>query len=182
MKNLSSLPDEEIVRLTREKDQELYQEIMTRYQKKLLRYANYLVNDQDLAADAVQQGFVKAYLNLNSFKLNKKFGSWLYRIVHNEAMNLVKKEKPSLDLSTQFSLKSSEDVEDHYAKKELAKLTCACLLSIPLKYREPLTLYFLEGYSYQEISDILRLPVSTVGVRLSRGKKYLKEVCQIQNQ
>lgn len=178
MSKLTSLSDEKVVELVRTQDQELYQEIMTRYQQKLTRYANYLVNDQYLAEDAVQQAFVKAYLNLKSFKLDQSFSSWIYRITHNEAMNLVKKERPSLDLMTQFSLASRDDVEDDYIKLELKSLTQDCLFKIPLKYREPLTLFFLENYSYNEISDILRLPTSTVGVRLSRGKKYLKEVCQ----
>ncbi len=180
MNKLSTLTDTQVVGLVRTDDKELFAEIMTRYQKRLLRYANYLLSDSSHADDAVQQGFIKAYINLQSFDTKKKFSSWLYRIVHNEAMNIVKKNKPVADIMTQFSLTTNENVEDDYARRELSSLTHNCLAKIPLLYREPLTLYFIEDYSYKEISDILRIPTSTVGVRLSRGKKYLKEICQKQ--
>jgi len=177
MHKLSTLTDEQVVELVRTKDQELFSEIILRYQSRLTRYANYLLTDQDQADDAVQQAFIKSFINLQSFDTKKKFSSWLYRITHNEAMNIVKINKPNLDISVQDSLQTAENIEDDYARKELTTLTSACLQKIPLRYREPLTLYFIDDYSYREISDILRLPTNTVGTRISRGKKYLKEIC-----
>ena len=88
MTKLSKLSDEEIVELVRRKNKNFYAQLISRYQKKLLRYANYLIADEDLAADAVQEAFIKAYINLHAFNLKLKFSSWLYRITHNQAIDL----------------------------------------------------------------------------------------------
>ena len=71
----------------RTKDQELYGEVVRRYQDKLLRYADYLMQNESRAADVTQNAFIKAFINLNSFDTGKKFSSWIYRITHNEAIN-----------------------------------------------------------------------------------------------
>ena len=87
--------DEELVEIVRSEDKELYSELVYRYEDKLVRYANYLIGDEHKAADAVQEAFIKAFINIKSFDLKKKFSSWIYRIVHNESINLVKKDKKS---------------------------------------------------------------------------------------
>ena len=87
------LSDEELVMVIREQDQEQYAEIVNRYQDRLLRYALRLTNDRELAQDAVQKAFIKAFVNLHSFDTERKFSSWIYRIVHNESMNVLRKDK-----------------------------------------------------------------------------------------
>ncbi|MDD5681357.1 MAG: sigma-70 family RNA polymerase sigma factor, partial [Candidatus Omnitrophica bacterium] len=79
--------------IVRTKNKEVYAEIIKRYQTKLIRYATYITNDGSMGADAVQESFTKAYVNLNSFNIKKKFSSWIYRIVHNETMNIINKQK-----------------------------------------------------------------------------------------
>ena len=91
MQDINKLSDEELVELVRTKDQELYAHIVNRYQNQLLRYSTYLIGDSDKAQDAVQTTFIKAFQNLQSFNTNKKFSSWIYRICHNESINLAKK-------------------------------------------------------------------------------------------
>lgn len=178
MSDLPKLSDEQIIKKVREKDKELYREIILRYQKKLLRYANYLLSDSYQAADIVQESFIKAYINLNSFNLNKKFSSWIYRIVHNQAMDYFKKNKIQYSLESHFDLDSGINLEDNLIKKELEKNTRQCLSQIPLLYKEPLSLYFLEEKNYEEISDILKIPISTVGTRISRAKILMEKICQ----
>ena len=93
MQELQKYSDEELVEIIKSKDKEIFAEIIKRYEKKLLRYANYLLNDSDKASDVVQESFIKAYVNLNSFNNKFKFSSWIYRIVHNEAINHINKNK-----------------------------------------------------------------------------------------
>ena len=176
----SHLSDEKLVELVRTKDQELYAEVVRRYQDKLLRYATRICGDEHLASDAVQQAFIKAFKNLNSFKTNKKFSSWLYRIAHNEAINLIKKENKAFSISDWLaeSLPATDKIETDTINKLEAERVSKCLSSLSLKYRSVLNLYYLEEKSYQEISEILRLPTSTVGVRLKRGKLKLQQICQ----
>lgn len=178
MSNTQNLSDEEIVRYVCQKDKELYSEIIKRYQQKLLRYVNYLVGESSLAEDIVQETFIKAYVNLNSFNLKKKFSSWIYRIAHNEAMNNLTKNKKKVSLNSIFDFDSGINVEDEFSKKEIQAMVHKCLGEMPAHYKEPLVLYFLEGKSYEEISDILRLAIGTVGTRINRAKVLMKKICQ----
>ncbi len=178
MKNILKMTDEEIVGIVTKNDKELYSEIVKRYEEKLLRYAGYLVSDSHLAADIVQESFIKAYINLNGFDRKKKFSSWIYRIVHNEAMNAVKKQKKHTSINENIDFDSGVDLEDEIIVKEMKQRAHECLERMPIIYREPLSLFYLEEKSYEEISDILRMPVGTVGTRVNRGKILMKKICQ----
>lgn len=172
------LSDEEIVKKVRTSDQELYSVIIQRYQNKLLRYANSLIRDENRAVDIVQESFVKAFINLNSFNDSMKFSSWIYRIVHNQTINLIKKHKMEIPLLEDWDFKSEEDIEDDFEQKEMVLEVNRCLKDIPLLYSEPLSLYYIDEKSYKEISEILRIPMGTVAVRINRAKKIMKNLCQ----
>lgn len=176
------LSDEELVRVVREKDKELYRKVIERYEEKLLRYAGYLVGDYEVAADVVQESFIKAYQNLWSFDVKRKFSSWIYRIVHNQAVNSMKKRSKEIQIEDiewlSGEVEGNGNVEEQFEEKELAEMIGECMEKLPLKYSEPLTLYFIEEKKYEEISDILRIPVGTVGIRISRGKEALKKICK----
>jgi RNA polymerase sigma-70 factor (ECF subfamily) len=173
--------DEELVVKIRTHDKERYSEIVKRYQDKLMRYAIYLLRDEQKALDVVQDSFIKAYVNLNGFDVKKKFGSWIYRIVHNEAMNSVKKYHKETPLLQDFDIRSDEDVELDFSKKEVVQKAQSCLDQMPVLYSEPLALFYLEDKSYEEISDILRIPMGTVATRINRAKGIMKIICQKNN-
>jgi RNA polymerase sigma-70 factor (ECF subfamily) len=172
------LTDEEVVEKVRNTDKDLYVLIIKRYQKKLLRYANGLLKDEDKAVDVVQNSFIKAFINLNSFNIKHKFGSWIYQIVHNEALNLIKKYPGETPLLDDIDFKSDENIEEDLIKNETKNQVGKCLKEIPLLYSEPLSLYYIDDKSYEEISDILRIPMGTVAIRISRAKKLMKKICQ----
>jgi RNA polymerase sigma-70 factor, ECF subfamily len=178
MSETLKLTDEEIVEKVRSNDRDLYAVIIDRYKNKLLRYATNLVYDNDKASHIVQDSLVKAYINLNGFDIKKKFSSWIYRIVHNEAMNALKKYKGEVPMLDDFDFESDEDIIKDFEQKETAIHVEKCLKSIPLIYSEPLSLYYLDEKSYEEISDILRIPMGTVAIRISRAKKLMKHICQ----
>ncbi len=186
MTNKKSLSDEELVVLVREEDQELYEEIVKRYQQKLFRYAETIVKSSDQAADVVQQAFIKAFTKLHSFNTKKKFSSWIYRIVHNEAINLIRKYKKEHSLERNewpediFTDKNQSSVEEIIEEKEIKRAINKALNKLSINYRSPLTLFYIEDKSYEEISDILKIPTSTVGVRINRGKKILAHIYQQQ--
>lgn len=179
--DIGKIPDEKLVELVRLKNKELYSEIVKRYQDKLLRYVGYLLKNDNDTQDVVQNSFIKTYKNLFKFDVKRKFSSWIYRIVHNEAMNYVKwkKKEISLEVSNDFSvfLIGDEDIELDFEKKEIKSKVQKCLTVLPVKYKVPLVLFFLEEKSYDEISDILRMPIGTVGTRINRGKLLLRKIC-----
>ena len=178
MKAMTNLSDEQLVKIIRSSDKDLYAEIIERYQKKLIRYAGYMTGDENTGEDVVQDAFIKAYVNLNGFDTKKKFSSWMYRIVHNEAMNMLNRQKRQVHMSEKIEHDSGINLEDEFIKNELASHAHNCLERIPVIYKEPLSLFYLEEKSYEEISDILRIPISTVGVRINRAKGMMKKICQ----
>lgn len=180
MNDISNMSDEEIIMIVRSSDKEAYAEIIKRYQTKLMRYASYILNDNHMGADVVQEGFIKAYINLNGFDTKKKFSSWIYRIVHNQAMNLLNKHKKQRPIDDQIEFDSGVNIEDEFIKNELVSHAHHCLEQMPILYKEPLTLFYLEEKSYEEISDILRIPIGTVGTRVNRAKGIMKKLCQKQ--
>ena len=101
-----------------------------------------------------------------------------YRIVHNEAINFITKNKKAIKLDPEFEIADTKNIEEEYFKKEITAEVAICLDKIPLKYSEVLSLYYLEEKSYDEISDILRLPIGTVGTRINRGKLIIKKICK----
>lgn len=178
MRLIKELSDESIVEQVRSFDQELYAVLVERYQHKLLRYAQNLIHNEHKAADVVQESFIKAFINLQGFDTKKKFSSWIYRIVHNEAMNSIKKYQKEVQMPEGFDFASSEDIEADFERKEDIASVQTHLKKLPVIYAEPLALRYLEDKTYEEISDILRLPMGTVATRIKRAKALMKHICQ----
>lgn len=178
---VSETTDEVIARAVAAGDVEAFGELVRRYQEKLIRYGHKFLRGYADIEDAVQEVFIKTYQNINSFDANKKFSSWIYRIAHNEFINLIKKKGreplPFFDPDTLFPHpKSLENADDGIKRSEAKAQVESGLEKLSPKYREILVLYYLEELSYQEIADILRVPMATVGVRLKRGRAALKKL------
>lgn len=177
MENID-LKDEQLVLIIRESDSELYGHIIRRYKARLSRYLGKFISDPDELEDVLQEVFIKAYRNLYGFDVTRKFSSWIYRIAHNEAVNHLKKNsraKISLDEVEYKIVDEKIDLGVKIDRNILKKNIGKSLEAIGFKYREVLMLFFFEDKSYEEISDILRIPVNTVGTLILRGKKLLKK-------
>lgn len=176
--NLGELTDEQLVEVVRSKNQELYGEVIKRYQTKLVHYLKKFIHSDDELKDVLQDVFIKAFRNLYSFDTSKRFSPWIYRITHNEAINYIKKhwkETILLDDNDWLFFEDKQDFIDNLDITLTKSLIEKELSLIKDKYREPLILYFFEQKSYEEISEMLKIPKSTVGILILRGKKILKE-------
>lgn len=178
MDEIPKQKDEEIVEKIRSNDPELYAVIIERYKNRLLRYVGSLVIDENIASHIVQDTFIKGYINLNGFNIKKKFSSWIYRIAHNETINAIKKYQKEVPILDDFDFESGEDITKDFEKRETVAQVEKCLREMPIIYREPLSLYYIDEKSYEEISDILKIPMGTVAIRISRAKKLMKHLCQ----
>jgi RNA polymerase sigma-70 factor, ECF subfamily len=177
------LTDNELVVIIREKDQERYGEIIERYQGKLFSYIYRLIGNRDEAQDLLQDVFIKAFRNLNSFDAERKFSSWIYRIAHNEAVNHIKRKslkrfiswEDVVSVKDKLITSSVEDGADEaWVKKEMRKEVSDAVDKLPLKYKQVLLLRYFSDKSYEEISEILGRPVNTVGTLINRAKGKLK--------
>jgi len=186
MEQLPQLPpsDEELVRRTLA-DKGVFGQLIDRYEAKLTRYITRLgVRDHDDQLDVLQEIFLKVYRNLNDFDQSLKFSSWVYRIAHNEAVSWYRKRnvRPEGHLVSEGDdivtlLSTKEDAPDvTFDKAVNAEQVNLALGQIDEKYREVIILRFFEHKEYEEISDILKIPVGSVGTLLHRGKKQLANV------
>lgn len=151
--------------------------LINRYQVPLLRYVRYLGADsQD--DDIVQETFIKMYQNIQSFDTSKKWSSWLYRIAHNSAVSTLRAHRFTLPWEEYLDNFVKQEAQDNLYQDLQKSQIRQCLSSLPLIYREPLALHYLEDKSYTEIMDILRLPMGTVSARINRAKKQMRTLCQ----
>ncbi len=178
------LKDEEVVTLTI-KDPNQYGILMERYEAKLKRYITRLgVRHPEDQLDVLQEIFIKAYRNLNGFDTSLSFSSWMYRIAHNEAISWYRKKnvRPEGHLVgdseeiLEFLSEREEGTELTFDRQLNAEEVARALEQIDEKYREPIILRFFEHKEYDEISDILEIPIGSVGTLLHRGKKQLAGV------
>jgi RNA polymerase sigma-70 factor (ECF subfamily) len=167
------------------KDPNQYGLLVERYEAKLKRYITRLgVRVPDDQLDVLQEIFIKAYRNLNSFDSSFSFSSWIYRIAHNEAVSWFRKKnvRPEghlvgdSDELLSFLSAKDDSVDVNFDKGVNAEELTRALELIDDKYREPIILRFFEHKEYDEISDILQIPMGSVGTLLHRGKKQLAGV------
>lgn len=172
--------DEEIAASVQDGNTDEFGVLIERYRDKLLRYARRFLVDYDAIEDAVQDVFVKTFTNIQSFNPSMRFSPWIYRIAHNTYINVIKKtgREPItfFDPDTLLRHPASEKVDEAQMKKEDAELLNAHLQELDPKYREPIVLFYFEEKEYKEIADILRIPTSTVGVRIRRGREKIKSI------
>jgi len=172
------LSDEQLIDAVREGKVDYYGEIIRRYQTKLSHYLRKFIATEDELEDVLQDVFIKVYKNLNQFNSRLKFSAWIYRISHNEAINHLKKyrrEKISLDEGEWELIDKKADLSESLNITLTSVSLENALSKLKEKYRQPLILYFFEDRSYQEISDILMIPVGTVGTLINRAKNQLRK-------
>lgn len=125
-----------------------------------------LTHEQD-CEDAVQGAILKAYDRIGTLKKEKYFKTWLVRILINECYDLKRKECPQVSYEEYFESTKADDRKD-YRELYLA------IQNLPERIRITIVLYYVEGYSVEEIKQILEIPAGTVKSRLAKGRKLLK--------
>lgn len=176
--------DEEIAKRVQGGDADAFGILIDRYEAKLVRYARkFLIFDSE-ATDMVQDVFIKAYSNMQRFNVKKRFSPWIYRIAHNAFINEIKRREKApvsfYDPDTIFPHPVADEQTDTLAQeKERVHAMQQSLATLSVKYREPLVLYYFENMSYKDISEVLRIPTSTVGIRIRRGKEQLQKQSEI---
>ena len=157
-----------------------------RYEDRLLRYIQSITRvSHEQAQDILQEAFIKIWQNLHGFDPKLKLSSWIYRIVHNETIsNWRKRNSYGKDQKVVLSENlRSELEEEFYAALEINKKEIRVhkiLDLLPITYRTILLLKYFEGMTYQEISDVLRIPEGTVAVQLNRAKKRFSKLASEQ--
>jgi len=177
------MSDEEIVSMAL-RDKAFFAHIVFRYEDKLSRYIMRLgIRNAEDRQDTLQDIFIKIYKNLNGFDTSLSFSSWVYRIAHNEAISAYRKKnvRPEGHLIDEGDervareMTQEEGVEKQFDEQINAEEIANALEKVDEKYKNVLILRFFEHKEYEEISDILKIPIGSVGTLIHRGKKQVKE-------
>ncbi|MHC4676563.1 MAG: RNA polymerase sigma factor [Planctomycetota bacterium] len=174
--------DAELVLNTLKGDKEAYGELVTRYQGQVYGLAHSIVDNWADAQDIAQETFIRAYSNLPQLRDPARFAAWLRRITFSVTMNWLKAFRPGL--FEQFG--SLEDINsldlpdftpgppEIAERRELAETVLKAVAELPPKYRVPLTMFHLDGLSYQKVADFLDAPIGTIKYWIHRARQMLK--------
>ena len=135
----------------------------------------YLKNEED-AKDAMQEGFLKAFAHIESYKPEATFGAWLKRIIINQCLDVLKKRKLEFSNEEVEKLQIVEDYNWDFDSTISKTEIINAIEQLNEKYKIVVKLYLIEGYDHEEISEIVEIPVKTSRTHLRRGKLKLQEL------
>ena len=174
IKNRDRIYEELIVLKCQEGDISAFDELVSRYQKRLWKHALYLTNCEDAAWDIVQEAWMGIIKGMSKLQDPAAFSSWAYRIVSNKCNDWIRKQIRQRNLYDDYMEESRtipDDLEEYNSLKEAFK-------KLPGDFRAIISLKYLEGFDVNEISEILGIPVGTVKSRLFHARDKLKKVME----
>ena len=146
--------------------------LVDRYQKRLFNVALRMLNNVQDAEDVTQTVFLNAFLKLRTYNPRYKFFSWIYRMTVNESLNMLKRRKPTVTLDDEFDIRAPGAAPDRAA--EVQDSVGKALMSLKPDDRAVVVLRHFVSFSYQEIADVLEIPVRTVKSRLYTARERLR--------
>ena len=181
--------DAELIEKINSGHQELFEDLVLRYEQKLYNFGFRMCGDASDAEDLVQETFLNTFKYLKSFRYETKFKNWLYRVASSICIKKRRKSKhaPERELSIdEFIPREGEYMAtelpgwaslplDNVLNDELLRTIQEAILTLPKKYRLVIVLRDLEGFSTLETSEILKLTSANVKVRLHRARLFLRE-------
>ena len=167
----------ELILKAREGDRNAFNELVRIHAQGVMNVIYRRCGDAQVAEDAAQETFIRAWSHLGSFRVDSSLRNWLYRIALNTATDMLRKEKRILPGDVEdFQLADPQPgPEGIYLQEERTTLVQAAIQSLPDASRAVLVLKEYEGLSYREIADSLDIPIGTVMSRLNYARKTLKE-------
>ena len=152
-------------------------EIYEFYYAKMMGVTLRYINDKDSASDVVQDGFIKAFSKIKKYTSSGSFEGWLRRIVSNTAIDQIRKKKKEMFLQNEENLEAEIEIEDEsiYQNINMSEIVSA-VSELSNGYRAVFNLYVMEGYTHQEIGEILDISPGTSKSNYSKAKKKLKSI------
>jgi RNA polymerase sigma-70 factor (ECF subfamily) len=165
----------------REGDGAALRVVVERYQERVFALVYGIVRDRHEVEDVAQEVFFKVFSRIDAFDGRSRFYTWLYRVAVNAAKDHVKKRsrRPAVALDEEAPVADGgAGPAAHAGSEETRRLVREAIAALPLRYREVLALREIEGMSYGEIADVLRLSMGTVESRIHRARERLKRRLQ----
>ena len=171
---------DDLLSLCKKGDQRAQMELYQRYYKAMYNTALRIVKDQMEAEDVMQESFLNAFTKLHTFKGEVTFGAWMRRIVINNSIYHYRKQQKANEVSLDGVLHKVEDNDvaddgDHVLTNVQAQKVLQTMKTLKDNYRVSLTLHLIEGYDYEEISDIMQISYANCRTMISRAKESLRK-------
>lgn len=176
----SSLSDYDIVLSCLNGNKEDFAILVDRYKNLVFSVISRMTNNPDDFADLAQEVFLKVYKNLDKYRPDYHFSTWIIRITTNHIIDIRRRYKidsVSID-DTEIPLSTGNSAEDEYIRSEQVRELSRLINNLPETYRLPIALYHQHNMSYKEIADSLGLSMSKVKNRIFRGRRLLKEMIE----
>jgi len=157
-------------------DSRAQMQLYDQYCKAMFNTAYNFVKDDDIAQDVMQEAFIKAFKKIETFSGEATFGAWLKRIVVNQSLDWIKKQKiQTVELNDNIVYMADDEPLEVDAEIKLSAIY-KCIEELPQKCKNVVKLYLIEGYDHQEVAQILEISEVASRSQLSRGKSKLKEL------
>jgi len=171
--------DNELLARTRAGDHQAFAELIDRYKARIFHTTLRILGNREDAEEAGQDTFLRAYRGLESFREEATFSTWIYRICVNTCLNLLESRKrfkaQKIESTPAAELPYIESPELGFADEDLRERILAVIETLPVKYRTVLVLFHVQHLAYQEIVEIVQLPMSSVKTHLFRARAMLRE-------
>jgi RNA polymerase sigma-70 factor (ECF subfamily) len=175
-----------LAKLARNGDRAAFEELVGLYKDKIYHLAYRMLGNRQEAEDAVQETFLRVYMNLARYDETQKFSTWIFRIGTNLCIDRLRKKKPNYSLDAEMpegegndwysALPSGDDTpEDQLILTETQQQIRKAIEGLPEKYKSVVILRYLQDLSLQEIGEVLDMPISTVKTRVHRGREFLRQ-------
>lgn len=156
-------------------DEDAHRRILGLYKGRVFSYIYRIIGNYDDAEELALDTFVRCFRSLHSFEMSKSFSTWLFAIAHNLTVDFLRKKKMEYEYLDE-KYKSDEDFVKEYERKEQLESIDTALMELAPLDREIMILFYKEDKPYKEISDITKIPVTTIKTRLHRARLKLRDI------
>ncbi len=189
----SRLDDRELATLAAKGREAAFRELLRRYERPVFSLTYRMVRDRTLAEDLAQEAFIRAFNAIGTYKTSYKFSNWIFKIANNHTIDYLRKRKldtvsihgsphagtPEEAEKSRLVLESREESPHDYVEHmELGGQIERAIGELREEYRTAILLRHVEGYAYEEIADIMGVPLGTVKTYLHRARAELKELLE----
>lgn len=173
---VSDLPETILVARSKEGDPIAFEELVRRGERIVYNLAYRFMRDPTLAEDMAQEAFLKAYRLLSGFRGDCSFSTWLYRVTSSVCLTELNRRKKRGEVELLPSHAESAVSPNEY--NDTHEIIRRCVTKLPERYASIVTLYYLEEISYEEIANIMNIPMGTLKTWMHRARNQLKKIVE----
>ena len=156
-------------------DKKAFEDLMKQHQRLVGHIVFRIIGGME-KDEVMQDVFLKVYRKLNEFSFQSKLSTWIATIAYREAINYTRKNRKYADVQNLDEVKFVQSDTESFESRDMSTFVQKAVDKLPVPYRSILTLYHLDGFSYQEIVEVMDMPEGTVKNYLFRARKKLKEI------